>query len=84
MPLQDWLIALVLGGFFVLAGIGGIIWGKREETAYYNAIITRPDIREYLERKPRRPEPQALRIGGWIAIAVGLFLLGVGAYIFYV
>lgn len=84
MPLQDWLIALVLGGFFVLAGIGGIIWGKREEAAYYNAIITRPDIREYLERKPRRPEPQALRIGGWIAIAVGLFLLGVGAYIFYV
>lgn len=76
---HEWLRAMGLGGVFILLGVGAIFWGRREEKTWYNSIATRLDVREYLEHLPFRPEPQALRIGGWIAIAVGLLLLAIGA-----
>jgi hypothetical protein len=71
-------IVMSLGGFFVLLGLVIIVWGKREERSYYDSISTRTDVREFLEQQPRRPEPEALKIGGWIAIAVGLLMLAMG------
>jgi len=67
-----------LGGLFILLGLAGIIWGKREEKSYYDALSTRPDVREFLEHWPQRPEPGALKIGGWIAMAIGLLMLVMG------
>ncbi len=74
----DWFILMGMGGVFILLGIIAFFRGKREEKSYYNAISTRFDVREFLEHAPRRPEPGALKIGGWIAMAVGLILIVMG------
>jgi len=67
-----------MGGLFILLGLATIIWGRTEETGYYDSLSTRSDVREYLEHRPRRPEPEALKIGGRIAIAVGLLMIAMG------
>ena len=82
MPLHDWFILMGMGGLFILLGLAAIIWGKREEKSYYDSLSTRTDAREFLEHQPQRPQPGALKIGGWIAVAVGLFILAMGGIIF--
>jgi len=66
---------IIIGGIFVLLGIVGFIWGRREEGAYYGAVSERIDVREFMDRLPGRPEPNSLRIGGRICIAVGVVIL---------
>ncbi len=78
MPERDLLILMGMGGLFVILGIAAIIWGKREEKSYYDAMATRSDAREFLEHEPERPEPGALKMGGWIAIAIGLLVVVIG------
>lgn len=78
MPERDLLILMGTGGLFVILGIATIIWGKREEKNYYDALATRSDAREFLEHEPERPEPGALKLGGWIAIAIGLLMVAIG------
>ena len=67
-----------LGGLFLLIGIGLILWGKGEEKAYYDSITDRVDVREFIAHEPERPELGALKIGGFIALAVGLIMLVIG------
>ena len=75
----DWVILLVVGGVFVILGLASIFWGKREEKSYFDTIATRTDdLREFMEHWPQRPQPGALKIGGWIAITIGVILLAVG------
>jgi len=74
-----WLIPLVLGLVFIALGIGAVIWGKKEEKSYYDSLTTRTDLREYFDHWPMRPQPGALKIGGWIAVAVGLIMIIIGA-----
>jgi len=74
----DWFILMVVGGLFLLLGLVAIMRGRGEEKSYYNAISSRPDVREYLEHEPERPEPGALKIGGWIAIAIGVVMIAMG------
>jgi hypothetical protein len=74
----DWYTLVGMGGFFVLLGIVGLVWGKHEESAYYEGVANRPDVREFMDHLPWRPEPHALMIGGRICLAVGLFLLVFG------
>ncbi|MFC1871351.1 hypothetical protein ACFLYF_03000 [Chloroflexota bacterium] len=76
--MPEWLIIISMGGVFILFGLVFGLWGKGEEKSYYNAISVRPDVREFVEHEPGRPEPGALKVGGWIAVAVGLLLLIVG------
>jgi len=78
MPYNDFLILMGAGGLFILLGLAAIIWDKREKKSYYNAISTRTDVREYLEHWPQRPELGALKVGGWISIALGLIMLLIG------
>jgi hypothetical protein len=78
MPLYDWVIPISMGGLFILLGLVAIFWGKSEEKSYYDALSTRRELREFLERQPRRPQPLALKIGGWLAVAVGLLMLAIG------
>jgi len=66
---------IIIGGVFVLLGIVGILWGKKEEGTYYNSVSERIDVREFLDRLPGRPEPTSLRTGGKICIAVGIVIL---------
>ena len=78
MPYHGWLIPIVVGAVFIVLGLGAIIWGKREEKSYYDSLSTRADLREFFSHWPKRPEPGALKIGGWIAIAVGLVMIIIG------
>ena len=71
-------ILMVMGGVFILLALASFFWSRSEEKRYYDAISTRTDTREYLEHEPQRPEPGALKIGGWIAIAIGLLMLAMG------
>jgi hypothetical protein len=75
MTSRDLLIITIIGGVFVLLGIIGFLWGRKEEGSYYGSVSERIDVREFLDHLPGRPEPGSLRIGGLIAIIVGVFLL---------
>ncbi len=81
MPQRDWLVLMGMGVLFNLLGLASIFWGKSEEKNYYSAISHRPDVREFLEHWPPRPQPIALKIGGVIAIAVGIVLIVIGIII---
>jgi hypothetical protein len=61
--MEGWIV-LGMGVFFILTGIGSYLWGRHEMDAYYMALSSRIDVREFLERSPFRPEPEALKIGG--------------------
>ncbi len=74
MPQTDSIVLMIMGGLIILLGIAGIIWGRKEERTYYDNLATRPDTREFVDHWPPRPQFGALKIGGWIAIAVGLLM----------
>jgi len=78
MPEQRWLIPIIVGVVFILLGLVAILWGRREERKYYNSLTTRTDLREFVEHWPRRSEPGASKIGGWIAFTLGLVLVIIG------
>jgi hypothetical protein len=77
MPQVDWLILMGMGGLFLILGIALVIWGKRDESSYYNSLSTRTDVRKFLERESR-PRFESLKVGGWLAIAVGLVMIAMG------
>ena len=79
MPQGDSFILMGVGGGFVILGLVGILWGRHEEKSYFESLTGRPDLREFMAHWPERPQPGSLKIGGWIAIAIGLLMLVVGA-----
>ncbi len=78
MPQHDWFVLMGMGGLFILLGLGAIIWGRSEEKSYYDSLATRFDVREFLEHRPWRPQPEALKIGGRIAITIGVLMVVTG------
>jgi hypothetical protein len=78
MPQGDWYILLIVGGVFVILGILAIIWGMREEKKVFDALSQKPDLREFTLKHIESPQPGALKIGGWIAVGVGVILIVVG------
>ena len=78
MPQMDSFIMRGVGGLFIILGVVALLWGRREEKSYYDSIHTRTDVKEFLNHTPDRPEPGALKIGGWIAMAIGLLMLALG------
>ncbi|MFC2052269.1 hypothetical protein ACFLT4_06030 [Chloroflexota bacterium] len=83
----DLLVLMGMGSIFILLGLGAIIWGKKEEKSYYDALSTRSvrtDTREFMEHWPRRPQFGSLKIGGRIAIAIGALMIAVsGAFLLW-
>ena len=67
-----------MGALFILLGLAAIIWGRSEERSYYDSLSSRTDAREFLEHWPQRPQFGALKIGGWIAIAIGALMTVMG------
>ena len=78
MPHGDLFILIGIGAVFLLLSLFAFIRGKKEEKGYYNTIASRHDVREFLEHDPERPEPGALKIGGWIALVTGLLMIILG------
>jgi hypothetical protein len=74
----EYLIPIGIGGFFAIIGIILILLGRGEEHRYYDSLAQRPDAREFLERWPARPRLGGLKIGGWIALGIGLMLVIMG------
>jgi hypothetical protein len=83
MIYEYWWIPVIIGAFIFLLGIGFIIWGVKEGNRYYDSLVTRFDLREFFSRWPIRPEPGALKTGGWIAIVVGIIIAGFGGLMFW-
>jgi hypothetical protein len=75
MAQNSLIIIIGIGGFFVILGIIGLFWGRKEESSWYSSITDHVDVREFLDHSPVRPEPNALRIGGRICLAVGIVVL---------
>ncbi|MEK7353302.1 MAG: hypothetical protein AABZ77_02205 [Chloroflexota bacterium] len=69
---------LVIGGVFILLGVAVIIWDWVEKKGYLSSISHHLDIREFLDGWPPRPQFGALKIGGWIAITLGVAMLILG------
>ena len=78
MPQGDWFILMGVGGGFLLLGLIGILWGRYEEKRYFEAMTQQRDMREFVSHWPERPQPGALKVGGWIAIGLGALLLLTG------
>ncbi len=78
MPHGDWFILMGVGGGFIVLGLIGLFWGRHEEKSYFEALANRPDLREFVSHWPERPQPGALRTGGWIAVILGVLMLVVG------
>ncbi len=73
----DWFILMGIGGLFVIAGIALVVWGKRAESSYYDSLSTRTDVREFLGQESQ-PRFESLKVGGWIATAIGLLMVVMG------
>ncbi len=71
-------IFIIVGGVFILLGIIAILWGIREEKKLFEALASKPDLREFSLKHVESPQPGALKIGGWIAIVVGVIVLAAG------
>jgi len=71
-------VLMLIGGVFILFGIGLYLWDRRESLAYRNQLMQRPDMREFLTNWPPHWWLKALRLGGMISLAIGIVLLGLG------
>lgn len=78
MSSAETIILMATGGGFILLGIISILWGRYEEKRLFDALAEKRDLREFSLKHVDTPQPGALRIGGWIAIALGALLLLVG------
>ncbi len=71
----DSLILVGVGVVFIVLGLAGIFWGRHEERRYYDSLTTRSDLREFVSHWPERPQPGAIKVGGWIAFSLGFVML---------
>ena len=73
-----------LGIFFILFGVVSIFLSRREERKYYNSMLSRRDIKEYITHEPERLWLRAWRIGGNISLILGIPLAIVGGVLWLV
>ena len=78
MPEGNWFVLVIVGAVFLVLGAGAIFWGWYEEKRLFEKLAARRDLREFSLDHVETPQPGALRIGGWIAVAVGVLTLVVG------
>jgi ABC-type Fe3+ transport system permease subunit len=67
-------IILGMGVFFILLGVAFILWSRKERKTYYNSLISRKDMKEFITHEPERLWLNAWQIGGWISLIIGIVL----------
>jgi hypothetical protein len=75
MSYHDLFVMIIVGALFLVLGIFGLFWSRKEYGEYIGGLSSQSDVREYLDRLPVRPEPVAIKYGGRISIVVGLGVL---------
>jgi len=73
-----------MGGFFILLGIVFILWNRREKKSYYNSILTRRDVKEFITHEAERSWLNAWQIGGRISLIIGIMLAIAGGVLWLV
>jgi len=84
MSLANCRAILGLGIFFVLLGIAFMLWNKREKKTYYNSLVTRRDMKEFITHEPERPWLNAWQIGGRISLIIGIMLAIAGGVLWLI
>jgi len=74
MSHQDIIIVAIIGAVFIVLGFVGFLWGRREEGSLWSSATKKIDVREFVERTGYT-EPNALRTGGKICMAIGILIL---------
>ena len=80
MPTKEWFLLMGIGVVFVIGGIIFLVNGKRAAERYYQSYADSPDVRKFMERQPR-PKYESLKIGGRVAIVLGIIMLAIGGAI---
>jgi hypothetical protein len=80
----EWLVLAIAGGVFIVLGIIGFMWGRYEQKKIDEALTTHTDVREFISHWPERPQPGALKIGGGIALSLGVLMVVIGLILWYV
>jgi len=73
-----------MGGFFILLGVVFILWNRWEKKSYYNSILTRRDVKEFITHEPERSWLNAWQIGGRISLIIGIMLAIAGGVLWLV
>jgi hypothetical protein len=81
--MSEWLVLAIAGGVFIILGIAGFLWGRQEQKKIDEALTTHTDVREFISHWPERPQPGALKIGGGIALSLGIIMVVVGLILGY-
>ncbi len=84
MSLANCRAILAMGIFFILLGIAFMLWNKREKKTYYNSLVTRRDMKEFITREPERPWLNAWQIGGRISFIIGIILVIAGGVLWLI
>lgn len=84
MSLANCRAILGMGIFFILLGIAFMLWNKREKKTYYNSLVTRRDMKEFITHEPERPWLNAWQIGGRISLIIGIILVIAGGVLWLI
>jgi hypothetical protein len=84
MSLASCQAILGMGIFFLVLGLGFLGWDRREKKVYYDSLLDRKDLREFIERQPQRSWMNAWRTGGQISLILGLLLAIVGGVLWLI
>lgn len=78
MSLTEYVPLMIIGAVFLLVGIILLILGNREEKDYCRTVSNQTDVRKYLEYRTDSIQAWGFKVGGIIAVVIGLFLLVMG------
>lgn len=77
MSYPDSWILLIMGIVFLSAGIGSFFKGKYDEKREYDTLASRTDMKEFIDHSPEQSRGGSLKLGGRIAIIIGVVMLGI-------
>ena len=74
----EYVLLMIIGAVFLVAGIILLIVGIKEEKDYFRTISNNADVRKYLEHKSDSIQSWGFKVGGIMAVVIGLVLLIMG------